>query len=87
MIKVDRIYLPVNMALAFFINNCKQIEIFVKGVSGKSGLFLIVLPIGIAYWLLLFRLVSLVPISLLASISIVHQRGFNSNNRFNHNVN
>ena len=26
----------------------------VKGVSGKSGFFLIVLPIGIAYWPLLF---------------------------------
>ena len=44
-IKIDRIYAINNMALAVFINNCKKIEIFVKGVSGKSGFFLIALPI------------------------------------------
>ena len=37
--KVFPMNLPVNMALALFLNNCKIIEIFVKGVSGKSGFF------------------------------------------------
>ena len=53
--KVDPTYLPVNMALALFINIFKQIKISAKGVSNKSVLLLIELPIGIAYWLLLFR--------------------------------
>ena len=59
MIKVDRIYVINNMALAFFLNNYKKIEIFVKGVSGKSRFSFIVLPIGIAYWPYLFRLESM----------------------------
>ena len=37
--------LPVNMALALFKNNCIKFEMIVKGVSGKSGFFLIELPI------------------------------------------
>ena len=37
--------LPVNMALALFLNIFKNIEMIVKGVSGKSGFFLIELPI------------------------------------------
>ena len=54
MIQVDRIYVINNMALAFFINNYRKNEMFVKGVSGKSGFVFIVLGIGIAYWPLLF---------------------------------
>ena len=38
--------LPVNMVLAFFLNNSKKIEMIVKGVSGKSGFFFNC----IAYW-------------------------------------
>ena len=42
--KVDRIYVIVNMTLTFFKNNGKQIEIFVKWVSGNPDFF-IELPI------------------------------------------
>ena len=45
MIKVDRIYLVVDMAVALFHKHLKQIKISPKGVSGKSDLFLIELPI------------------------------------------
>ena len=53
------------MALAFFINIFKQIEISLKGVSGKSDQFFIVLPIGVGYWPLLFlcgRTAALIPL-------------------------
>ena len=43
--KVDPIYVIFNMGLALFINNYIKIEMIVKGVSGKSGFFLIELPI------------------------------------------
>ena len=52
--KVDRTYLPVNMALALFHKHLKKSRnIFERGI-GKTVFFLIELPIGIAYWPLLF---------------------------------
>ena len=55
MIKVDRIYVPVNMVLALFHKHLqKNRNIFERGI-GQIRFFLIVLPIGIAYWPLLFR--------------------------------
>ena len=60
--KVDRIYLPVNMAVALFHKHLqKNRNIFERGI-GKIRFFCIVLPIGIAYWPLLFRSESLGPI-------------------------
>ena len=41
--------LPDNMALALFLNIFKKVEMIVKGVSGKSGFFLIELPIDSCY--------------------------------------
>ena len=35
----------------FFLNDFKRIEIFVKGVSGKSGFCLIELPIELPLWI------------------------------------
>ena len=35
----------------FFLNNCKIIEIIVKGVSGKSGFFCNWIAYWIAYWI------------------------------------
>ena len=37
--KVDRTYLPINMAVAFFHKHLWKIKISPKGVSGKTGFF------------------------------------------------
>ncbi len=62
MIKVDRIYVPVNMALALFHKSLKKSNYLRKGYRENRIFCLIVLPIGIAYWPLSFRLESLGPI-------------------------
>ena len=73
--KVDRTYLPVNMALAIFRKQFKKNRNISEWGIGKIRVFFcIVLPIGIAYWPLFiplgitraysFRLESLGPIVL-----------------------
>ena len=53
--QVDRIYLPVNMALALFHKHLKKHRnIFERGIEKIVVFCCIVLLIGIAYWPLLF---------------------------------
>ena len=65
-IKVDRIYVIFNMALAVFLKKSYKIEICVKGVSGKSG-FLFVL--NCLLYCLLYCLLAPIHSAWLASFS------------------
>ena len=69
MIKVDRIYVIVNMALVIFHKQLLILEIFPKGVSGKSCFCLIELPIELRIELPIVLPIAL-PIALLFACGI-----------------